>query len=160
MTGYRRALRDLSLLLCTTLGMLLFSQIPAVVQNYAAGAEDLARTALNTLQKRYPAARKDLRGFITKMAHDQTPENAATRQIILTTESLTTKALYLKGAPWWEQPVLLAKQHDPQLLRVALVNYQPTLALHPAWAAIGLVWGWLSFAALGWLGRQLFRIRR
>jgi hypothetical protein len=160
MTGYRRALRDLTLLLCASFGVLLFSQIPAVVSQYAAGASDLARTALDTLQKRFPEARKDLRGFIAKTQADSTPESAPIRQVIASAEALNSQALHLRSASWWEQPVMLAKQHDKRLLRGALVSYRPTLTLHPAWAGIGLLWGWLSFAALSWLGRKVFGRRR
>jgi len=157
MTGYRRALRDLTLLLCASFGVLVFSQIPAFVVAYADGAENLTRTALEELQKRYPAAKKDLRGFIAKMQKDTKPENAPIRKLITTADNLNGEALRLKSASWWEQPVMLTKNHSPRLLRGTLFGYRPTLTLHPVWASIGLLWGWLSFAALSWVGRKLFR---
>ncbi len=157
---FQNILRDLTLLLCAGIGVLLFSQIPGVVTTYADTADQTARTALEELQKRYPAAQKDLRGFVTKTLAEKKDDTAAVRQLLTKAQELSAQAVHLKSAPWWEQPVMLAQKHDPRLLRGTLVSYRPTLTLHPIWAAIGAAWGWISFAALSWIGRKVFRAKK
>jgi Protein of unknown function (DUF2937) len=159
-TGYRIVLRDLTLLLCVSISILVFIQIPGFVTAYATGADQVARTALAELQKRYPAAKKDLSGFIVKTRKDTSAANVPLRQLIVTAEDLHRQAATLRAASWWEAPILLVREHEPRLLRGTLASYRPVMILQPGWAVPGMLWGWLNFAALGWLGKKLFRPRR
>lgn len=156
MKTFRLFVRDLTFLTATLGCVLAFSQIPAFIDRYADNAETVARAALNELPKRYPQAERNLGRFIRDTLADA-DASPALRDLIVTAQELEGQRAELRAAPWWEKPVILYKNHHPGVIRTTWQGFTPSARLDPRWGAVGLVYGWLSFAGAGWLLHRLVR---
>lgn len=151
-----RPLRELTLILLVLAGAILASQVPRFVQEYEqrlGGAlqvaqanverdEGLARARnlaiadyLRQLEAEGPLAREQADGI---------------RARALQYAELRRQAEELAGSSRLVRPVVLARAHDPDLLRATWEKYEVTLTFDLAFGAIGLLVGWLINSIL-WL---------
>ena len=156
-----RALYDLTLIIAILVGAIGGSQVSRFVQEYEqrlGGALQEATRQLAEYRRVADAAGLSFADYLDRLRSSPDPSVSGTGQTIaatdLRTSELAAQARTLDQTSRLLKPVVLLRQHDPELLRATWSQFEPTLTLDPSFAALGILLCWLLNALLWALSRR------
>jgi Protein of unknown function (DUF2937) len=150
-----RTIRDVTLVVLTLLGAIGFSQVPRFVQEYEQRLGGALQEARRQLAQYESLARNEglpLEAFWQRLGASGDRSVAAVgRSIGAQAEraaSLGAQAQALENAGRFMKPLVLLRQHDPELVAATWAKYEYTLTLDIGFAAAGALAGLLLNAVL------------
>ena len=156
-----QALNDLTLIIAILVGAVGGSQVPRFVQEYEqrlGGASQEANRQVAEYRRVADAAGLSFADYLDRLGNSTDPSVSGTGQTIAATDvrarGLAAQAQVLDQTSRLLKPIVLLRQHDPELLRATWTRFEPTLTLDLSFATMGVLLCWLLNALLWALLRR------